>query len=207
MSFSIKVFKNSATLFNKTFSNRVLINSAINSKFCTKSDDKPKESPIKTLLDDAASFEDVKTQDPEQMWSTLPYTHGTKIRNQAAYSFRPKKDPRETSIIMFPGQGQQFVGMAKNLMKFPMAKELFELANYVLGYDLLKICLEGPQSELNKTKHCQPATLVTSLAALERLKEERPKAIDNCVATAGFSLGEITALIFAGAIPFEDGMI
>lgn len=206
MSFSIKVLKNSATLFNKVFSNRVLISSVINSKFCTKFD-KPKEPQIQTLLNDAASFEDVKTEDPEQMWSTLPYAQGTKIRNQAVYSFRPKKDPRETSIIMFPGQGQQFVGMAKNLMKFPMAKDLFELANYVLGYDLLKMCLKGPQSELNKTQYCQPATLVTSLAALERLKEERPHAIDNCVATAGFSLGEITALIFAGAISFEDGMI
>lgn len=47
--------------------------------------------------------------------------------------------------------------------------------------------------------------MVTSLAALERLKEERPNAIENCVATAGFSLGEITALVFAGALPFDKG--
>lgn len=47
--------------------------------------------------------------------------------------------------------------------------------------------------------------MVTSLAALERLKEERPKAIENCVATAGFSLGEITSLVFAGALPFDKG--
>lgn len=80
---------------------------------------------------------------------------------------------------------------------------MFIFSSY--SYDLLKLCLEGPQSELNQTIHCQPATLVTSLAALERLKEERPNAIDNCVATAGFSLGEITALVFAGAIPFERG--
>lgn len=73
-------------------------------------------------------------------------------------------------------------------------------------YDLLKICLEGPKSKLDQTIYCQPATLVTSLAALERLKEERPNAIDNCIATAGFSLGEITALVFAGAIPFERGI-
>lgn len=48
--------------------------------------------------------------------------------------------------------------------------------------------------------------MVASLAALERLKEERPKAIENCVATAGFSLGEITALVFAGSIPFDRGI-
>lgn len=82
----------------------------------------------------------------------------------------------------------------------------FLFNNSYSRYDLLKICLEGPQSELNKTIHCQPATFVTSLAALERLKEERPNAIDSCVATAGFSLGEITALCFAGAIQFERGI-
>lgn len=82
---------------------------------------------------------------------------------------------------------------------------VFYFLSFVYRYDLLKLCLEGPQSKLNQTIHCQPATLVTSLAALERLREERPNAIDNCVATAGFSLGEITALVFAGAIPFETG--
>lgn len=71
---------------------------------------------------------------------------------------------------------------------------------------MLKICLEGPKQKLDQTIYCQPAILVSSLAALERLKEERPNAIDNCVATAGFSLGEITALIFAGAIPFDKGL-
>jgi [acyl-carrier-protein] S-malonyltransferase len=111
---------------------------------------------------------------------------------------KPKKDPRESSIILFPGQGTQFVGMAKDLMKFPMAQDLFDLASYILKYDLLKLCLEGPKEKLDQTKYCQPAILVSSLAAIERLKEERPNAIENCVATAGFSLGEITALIFAG---------
>lgn len=77
---------------------------------------------------------------------------------------------------------------------------------FFVRYDLLKLCLEGPKQKLDQTQYCQPAVLVSSLAALERLKEERPNAIDNCVATAGFSLGEITALIFAGAIPFDKGV-
>lgn len=76
---------------------------------------------------------------------------------------------------------------------------------FFFRYDLLKLCLEGPASKLNETRFCQPALMVTSLAALEKLKEERPNAIDNCMATAGFSLGEITALVFAGAIPFDQG--
>lgn len=70
----------------------------------------------------------------------------------------------------------------------------------------MKVCNEGPQAKLDKTVYAQPAIAVTSLASLEKLKEERPRAIDDCVATAGFSLGEISALIFAGSIPFDQGI-
>lgn len=55
--------------------------------------------------------------------------------------------------------------------------------------------------------YSQVAVMVTSLAALEKLKEERPSAIEKCVATAGFSVGEITALVFAGALPFDKGKL
>lgn len=72
-------------------------------------------------------------------------------------------------------------------------------------YDLLKLCLEGPEDKLDQAIYCQPAVMVTSLAALELLKKERPKAIESCVATAGFSSGEITSLVFAGSIPFDRG--
>ena len=165
---------------------------------------KKNESPLKRLLDDSASFDDVKAQNITQQWVTLPYGQDAKIRNEGPV--RSSQDPRDTSIILFPGQGNQYVGMAKDLLKFPIVKDLFELANYVLKYDLLKLCLEGPKSKLNETVYCQPATMVSSLAALECLKEERPNAIENCVATAGFSLGELTALVFAGSIGFERAL-
>lgn len=71
---------------------------------------------------------------------------------------------------------------------------------------MLKLCNNGPQKKLDQTVYAQPAIAVTSLASLEKIREQRPHAIDNCVATAGFSLGEITALIFAGAIPFDQGI-
>lgn len=178
------------------------------SYYAKKSDDNSAtESPLKKMLNDAVSFDDINPQQIDQQWATLPYMEGTNIRKQGD-SFKTsqsKQDPRETSIILFPGQGSQYVGMGKDLLKFPMAKDLFELASYILGYDLLKLCLNGPKEKLDQTKYSQPAILVTSLAAVERLKEERPNAIDNCVATAGFSLGELTALIFAGAIGFEKG--
>lgn len=162
---------------------------------------------VKDLLDNAATFEDVQSHSEQDSWATLPYVDGTFFgRNQALKSSRPKIDPRETSIIMFPGQGSQYVGMASKLLKFPAARDIFALANEVLGYDLLKLCVEGPKEKLDQTMYCQPAVMVSSLAALEQLKEERPNAIDNCFATAGFSLGEITALVFAGSIPFDKAV-
>ncbi|XP_044763518.1 probable malonyl-CoA-acyl carrier protein transacylase, mitochondrial [Coccinella septempunctata] len=172
--------------------------------YCKNNDSK--SSPLKGLLDNAASFNDLNPSCPEQEWATLPYLEGTKIRKQGEFFRKEKHDARETSIILFPGQGTQYVGMTKNLMKFPIVQDLFELANYILKYDLQKLCLEGPKEKLDQTKYAQPAIMVASLAAIERLKEERPNAVDRCVATAGFSLGEITALVFAGALEFEKAL-
>lgn len=118
----------------------------------------------------------------------------------------PGLQPKDASIVLFPGQGAQYVGMGKNLLRFPEARSIFHLANEVLKYDLLKVCLEGPKEKLDSTEFAQPAVMVTSLAALEQLREERPRAIENCKGTAGFSLGEITALVFAGAIPFDKAL-
>lgn len=88
---------------------------------------------------------------------------------------RPRKDPRGHSVLLFPGQGSQFVGMGKGLMKYPNVKEMFSAAQKILGYDLLTLCLEGPEKDLLKTVHCQPAVFVTSLAAVEKLHHENPK--------------------------------
>lgn len=100
-------------------------------KFCK--DEKPTDTPLKNLLENAASFEDAKPQVPEDEWATLPYPEGAKInRDQSAKALRPSLDPRETSIICFPGQGNQFVGMGKNLYKYPLVKDMFEMANDIL---------------------------------------------------------------------------
>lgn len=75
----------------------------------------------------------------------------------------------------------------------------------VFRYDLLKLCNKGPKSQLNDIRYGHVAIMTTCLANLELLREERPNAVYNCVGAAGFSLGEITALVFAGAFHFEDG--
>lgn len=109
--------------------------------------------------------------------------------------------------FLFPGQGAQSVGMAAELTaEVPAAKELFDRAAEQLGYDLLKLCVEGPAAELDATVNSQPALYVANLAALERLKQDDPATVESCIATAGLSLGEYTALCFAGAISFEDGL-
>lgn len=109
--------------------------------------------------------------------------------------------------FLFPGQGAQYVGMAAALVESsPAAKDLFDRANAILGEDLLQICVNGPVEKLNATDVSQPAIFVASLAALESLKAAEPDAVSQCVATAGLSLGEYTALVFAGSMSFEDGL-
>ena len=109
--------------------------------------------------------------------------------------------------FLFPGQGAQAVGMAQELVEqLPAAAALFTQASEILGYDLAHLCAQGPVEKLNTTDHSQPALFVASLAALESLKASDPQTVDACTATAGLSLGEYTALVFAGVMSFEDGL-
>src|SRR4051794_35216612 len=110
------------------------------------------------------------------------------------------------TAILFPGQGAQFVGMAQALCdSLPAARQLFDEAASILGYDLLDVCIKGPKDRLDSTVVSQPAIYVASLAALESLRAQEPGVTADCVATAGLSLGEYTALAFAGTISFADG--
>ncbi len=109
--------------------------------------------------------------------------------------------------FLFPGQGAQSVGMGRQAAEnIPAARRLYERANDVLGFDLAKLCFEGPAEELDSTVISQPALFVTSLAAIELLRSNTPDVLLSCEATAGLSLGEYTALVFAGALEFEDGL-
>lgn len=109
--------------------------------------------------------------------------------------------------FLFPGQGAQSVGMGREVASsIPAAGKLYEQAAEVLGYDLAKICFEGPTEELDSTVYSQPALFVTSLAALEKLKQESPDVVVACQGCAGLSLGEYTAMVFAGVMSFEDAL-
>lgn len=111
------------------------------------------------------------------------------------------------TAFLFPGQGAQTVGMGRQIAEStPRARELYRRASAILGYDLAALCFEGPAAKLDTTVHSQPALFVTSLAALEWLNEHAPSAVEVCTAAAGLSLGEYTALTFAGVMEFEAAL-
>ncbi len=111
------------------------------------------------------------------------------------------------TAFLFPGQGAQFVGMGKDIAEqFPQARTIFEKADKIVGFDLSKICFEGPAGELNTTTISQPAIFTASAAILEVFRTNPATADIKPDVTAGLSMGEYTALYAAGAMNFEDGL-
>lgn len=109
------------------------------------------------------------------------------------------------TALLFAGQGAQVVGMGRDLAEaHPTAKSLFAEADEALGYALSEICFSGPEEELVRTEHAQPAIYLVGWIALQLLREQAPSI--SFEATAGLSLGEFTALAAADAIGFEDGL-
>jgi [acyl-carrier-protein] S-malonyltransferase len=116
----------------------------------------------------------------------------------------------QETALLFPGQGSQVVGMGKAIAEhYPIAANLFEQANDILGVDLTRICWEGPEDELNDTYNTQPALFVTSMAIMRALQfelEQRGLPPAQPAFVAGHSLGELSALAAAGAMDFEHGL-
>src|SRR6266404_503173 len=109
------------------------------------------------------------------------------------------------TALLFAGQGAQSVGMGKDLAEgFGSARDWFQRANAALGYDLASICFNGPEAELTKTEHAQPAIFLVAWVAFQLLREKVPSLVFE--ATAGLSLGEFTALAAAGTMSFDDGL-
>jgi [acyl-carrier-protein] S-malonyltransferase len=112
------------------------------------------------------------------------------------------------TAFIFPGQGAQEVGMGAEIAQsYPAAAKIYEQANEIVGFDLRKLCFEGPAEQLNTTTISQPAIFVTSVTILEVLKTNPSFSNITPDVTAGLSLGEYTALYAAGAISFEDALM
>lgn len=107
------------------------------------------------------------------------------------------------TAFLFPGQGSQVLGMGRQLAEeYPLARETFEEADDILGFSLSRIAWDGSKDKLNDTINTQPALLVHSVAALRVFKEIYANFLPAFV--AGHSMGELSALVAAGALPFLD---
>ncbi|MBF8982176.1 ACP S-malonyltransferase [Lutibacter sp. B2] len=105
--------------------------------------------------------------------------------------------------FVFPGQGAQYVGMGKEIVEnYEIANEVFKQASEAIGYDMKKMCFEGPQDELMKTENTQPAILTTCIAIAKVIEQ---KGITPDV-SAGLSLGEYASLVIANVIDFKEAV-
>lgn len=108
--------------------------------------------------------------------------------------------------LLFPGEGSQYLGMLNTLKDNPQVLAYNDIARSVLGYDLLKVCLEGPEEKLMTISVCHPALFLADMAGLEKLRVENPYYASQPGAVAGLSLGEYAALCVAGVFTFEEGL-
>jgi [acyl-carrier-protein] S-malonyltransferase len=109
------------------------------------------------------------------------------------------------TVFLFPGQGSQIVGMGREIAAaYPSARQAFNEADEILGFPLSRLAWDGPETDLNDTINTQPALMVHSIAVLRVVQELYPGI--QPAYTAGHSMGELSALVAAGALPFEDAL-
>jgi [acyl-carrier-protein] S-malonyltransferase len=113
----------------------------------------------------------------------------------------------DTFAFLFPGQGSQYVGMGEDLYKcYPVARDIFDQANDLVGFDLARLCFRGPEEDLDLTEKAQPAVFTVSVACLKALNSQLSTLNSQLEVVAGHSLGEYTALVAAGALEFAPAL-
>ncbi|CAG7835371.1 unnamed protein product, partial [Allacma fusca] len=171
---------------------------------------------VKKFLHNSATFQETSAQVPQfsDPFISGPYAQGTTVPSEVKAELKEdheedvrKLDPKTRTVIQFPGDGTQYLKMCGDPAKFPKhISVLYDIASGILGYDLVDLIMNGPAEKLDQTRYSQPAVLVSSLAALELLRDFDPPAVENCAASAGFGVGEISSLVLAGVLDFEDAV-
>jgi len=170
------------------------------------------------LQGDRLRFKRVTGTGPDEGWISVKIT-GKELAIRTTKAAEPAEPvgPPPTAVgpkgeeplpiaLFFPGQGSQYVKMLSGVQDLPAVKDMLEKAKGILGYDILEICLNGPEEKLEETRYCQPAMFIGGLAGLEKLRGDREEALNRASVLAGLSLGEYTALCAAGVFSFEDGL-
>lgn len=153
------------------------------------------------LIGERLNYKLLEGSGPEFGWVSI----SVRDKDLVVKSDRELKMP-EPCALVFPGQGSQYVGMLKEAQDIPAVQDMLQKANEILGWDVLDLCLNGPEEKLEETKHCQPCMFIGGLAGVEKLRIEKPECAGNPTFVAGLSLGEYTALCAAGVFSFEDGL-
>ncbi|KJH44277.1 hypothetical protein DICVIV_09700 [Dictyocaulus viviparus] len=144
-----------------------------------------------------------KAQQPTQILRSFRYRNKKKSTNAIVFDHIPLQ---EQIVCLFPGQGAQYVGMGSKLVDCAKAKEVFDRSSEILGYDVLKLCMQGPKTKLDQTLYCQPAIFVSSMACVEKFKASDETIADRITDAAGFSVGEFSALVTGGILKFDDAL-
>lgn len=159
---------------------------------------------VASVAQDVPAVSSITTASATPSVSATPAVSSTLSAKPTTFE---SQEPPVPAGLLFPGQGSQYVEMLKDVKDLPAVKSMLDTAQKILGYDLLKLCLEGPEDKLEQTKFCQPAMFIAGLAGLELLKQENPQFVHRRPqAVAGLSLGEYTALAVAGVFDFETGL-
>lgn len=146
----------------------------------------------------------IKAMDVALVTKALPIFYNKNLWMACITSYESEEVTVEKIAFVFPGQGSQYVKMGKGLYdNYKLAKDTFEEANDVLGYDIGKICFEGNLSKLNALENLFPAILAVSVATARVFMQDVGLRPQFC---AGHSLGEYSALVCAGAISFADAI-